>query len=262
MRSLGIRYARGRLLVFLDQDALPADDQWLANLIAPLDNDPAKAAVCSRVLPPPEADWLARRNGWRAARASAERSTRAITDWAPYLELSPDRLQDFVQFHAVSAAIRPEVLRRIPFPDIEVGQELLWAREVLEAGYRIRHEPSSVVCHSPGEGCGEILKRAAEEERTYRQLTGRASTRGDFGAVLIGLVGDDWKYLARACRLGKPELEHWQVVAAMRRTAQVLGQWLGAKTGTLPSEVSPRQSLVERFGNGGLLTSIANGEGL
>jgi GT2 family glycosyltransferase len=46
IRDLATRFARGSLLVFLNQSTLPADDQWLAKLVAPLDRDPTVAGVC------------------------------------------------------------------------------------------------------------------------------------------------------------------------------------------------------------------------
>jgi GT2 family glycosyltransferase len=261
IRNLAVPYARGRLLVFLDQGALPADDRWLANLVAPLDNDPAMAAVCSRVLPHPKADPLARRDGLRAPRASAARRTRAITDWAEYLALPGDRLTDFLQFHRISAAIRPEVFKRIPFPDNEAGQEQLWAKEVLEAGFRIRHEPSSVVCHSPGEAFAEILKRAVDQGRASRRLAEPTIADRELDTALTSLVQDDWKYLARKCRLDESELERWQVIAAWRRMAQVVGQWLGAGAGPAPPKVSPPRYLFERLKNDGAFEGAVSGKG-
>jgi hypothetical protein len=35
-RNLGAKQARGEILVFLTQDATPADDLWLENLVAPI----------------------------------------------------------------------------------------------------------------------------------------------------------------------------------------------------------------------------------
>lgn len=40
-------------LVYLSQDAIPADEHWLANLIRPLEDDPQVAGVFSRHIPPP-----------------------------------------------------------------------------------------------------------------------------------------------------------------------------------------------------------------
>src|SRR5258707_4636655 len=57
-RTLATKYARGSLFVFLNQSTLPADDRWLANLVAPFDQEPNLAGVCGRVLPRHDADLL------------------------------------------------------------------------------------------------------------------------------------------------------------------------------------------------------------
>ena len=50
-RNRGVQLARGTLVVFLVQDAIPFHRRWLANLIAPLDEDPRVAAAYSSQIP-------------------------------------------------------------------------------------------------------------------------------------------------------------------------------------------------------------------
>lgn len=59
-RNLGARQANGTdILVFMTQDAIPADDRWLENLIAPIRSGEA-VATFARQLPRPEASLLER----------------------------------------------------------------------------------------------------------------------------------------------------------------------------------------------------------
>jgi len=48
-RNLGARLARGRIVVFLTQDATPADRAWLRELVAPLDEAGVEAVVGRQV---------------------------------------------------------------------------------------------------------------------------------------------------------------------------------------------------------------------
>src|SRR5262245_26038801 len=52
-RNLAAARAQGDYLVFLTQDATPANEHWLANLLAPLQTDPEVAGAYSRHLPRP-----------------------------------------------------------------------------------------------------------------------------------------------------------------------------------------------------------------
>ena len=50
-RNLAAAHAQGDYLVFLTQDATPANEQWLANLLAPLQADSTIVGAYSRHLP-------------------------------------------------------------------------------------------------------------------------------------------------------------------------------------------------------------------
>jgi GT2 family glycosyltransferase len=257
-RNLAAGYAQGSVLVFLNQGALPADDDWLANLVAPLDNDPQVAGVCSRVLPRPDADLLTRRDGLREPSASPERSVRAITNQEEYRALPPDKLRSLIRFHTVGAAIRAQVFRRLPFRDVDFAEDLIWGRDVLEAGFKIQHEPSAVVLHSHNYSCLDILRRNFDDGRGNRDIVGRRLAEGDVLPLIGALVRDDWRYLEEECRLEAGGLGHWRLRAALRRTAQVLGQWLGANADPATGGAGALLSLTERI-KAGARTEAADG---
>jgi hypothetical protein len=63
--------------------------------------------------------------------------------------------------------------------------------------------------------------------------------------LIHALVRDDWRYLAEECRLSRAELERWRLIAAVRRTAQVVGQWLGVNHDEGGRELAWRLSRIE-----------------
>jgi rhamnosyltransferase len=135
----------GIVFVFVTTRSRPADNRWLANLVQPLDDDPRIAGVCGRGLPRPEADLVTRRDDLYYASILAPRpGARAIRDWGEYRRLTPGELSRFTLFSNVGAAIRPEVFARIPFREASHGEDMIWAKDVLEAGLSICYEPSAV----------------------------------------------------------------------------------------------------------------------
>ncbi|MFT7464535.1 MAG: rhamnosyltransferase, partial [Pseudohongiellaceae bacterium] len=60
-RNLGAGMTSGELIVFLVQDAEPVGTRWLADLVAPLLNDPEVVGSFSRILPRPDAGPLVKR---------------------------------------------------------------------------------------------------------------------------------------------------------------------------------------------------------
>jgi GT2 family glycosyltransferase len=256
-RALATHYANGNVFVFLNKSTLPADENWLANLVAPLDTDPMLAGVCSRVLPPPDCDPLTRRDTLRNPNASEERQVRCITNWDEYRNLPHHKLRTFLNFHSLSAAIRPEVFRRIPFRKVHIGEDLLWAKEVLEAGYKVQHEPNSVVLHAHRFSFLETLQINFDDGVANRDIVGRTFDDRDVTPWVAHMIRDDWRYLEQECRLTGSELEHWRLVAALRRATQGLGQWIGVNRDGKAGHLTQLLSMIERL-KAGMTTEAAD----
>jgi len=228
-RNLGAEHASGDVLVFVTQTMRPADERWLANLVAALDAEPRLAGVTSRIAPLPGVDPLTRRD--------VERD----------LPFSDERTIEAGYFTTVSGAVRFEVLKAIPFPEVKtIGEDLLWAKEVLAAGHLLGHEPSSVALHSHAYSFTDLLGRDFDDgvvrlDSEERRLEGDAVLE-DIGA----LVRADVEYLRDECGMEGAELEHWSREAAARRTAQLVGQWLGTNYDRLPPEALDALSLMRR----------------
>lgn len=247
-RNLGAAHARGEVLVFLSQRARPVGDRWLAPLISALDADPEVVGVCSRVLPYPEADILTRRDAERELSGSPSRRRAQILDRETYVQMTEHERRVFLNFHTVSAAIRAEAWRRTPFRSVRtLGEDLLWAREVVQGGWALVHEPASLVLHSHDYSLIELFARHVDDGIANHDINGRALDEGDILPQISALARDDWTYLRDSLGLSGPELERWQLQSVLRRTAQAVGQWLGTSYADLPEGTAARFSSMPRM---------------
>lgn len=247
-RNLAAQHAHGDIFIFLNQSALPADEHWLANLVAPLAQDPALAGVCSRLLPRENADLLPYRDVLRDPNSADTSHITAITNWNDYQSLDPDALRLFINFHSISAAVRPQVLKQFPLPAVSlIGEDLAWAKQVLEAGYKLRHEASSIVYHSHSYSHAELLERNFDDAVLNHALVGR---QVDASSVLHGIVAsmtDDWRFLEQSASLSQEKRETLYVESIMRRAAEWVGQWLGGHLADLPPDAISHLSLTENL---------------
>jgi rhamnosyltransferase len=139
-RNLGARAAGGDYVVFLSQDALPANPHWLRNLLQPF-KDPAVAAAYSRQVPydhanPMEQFFLSSRfpPGKAAVRKVAKGGALSLPD---------------VFFSNVSSAARRDVLLKFPFDEkIIMSEDQKFSFDLLQAGYKVVYQPESIVVHS------------------------------------------------------------------------------------------------------------------
>lgn len=250
-RNLLAERAQGEVIVFMTQMATPADDRWLAPLLAALDADPRIVGACSRVVPHSEADLLTRRDGLLDLSGSSERSRKQIDDWPAYERLTAEERRRYLNFHTVSAAIRTEAVRRTPFRSVRtLGEDLLWAREVVESGWALVHEPASAVYHSHDYTVGELLGRSVDDGVANRDIIGRSVPATQIVPQVRAMVSGDWAYLRDELGLEGEDLAQWQVEAVLRRAAQTVGQWVGANHETLPRDMVTLLSYIARARGG------------
>lgn len=180
-RNLGAAMAAGEIAVFLSQDALPADETWLANLVDPF-ADPSVAAVYSRQIPRPDAPPMER--FFLLTRFPPGDPVRRTA--APGEPLSLEK----VFFSNVSSAVRREILTRHPFDEtLIMSEDQQLSRDILAAGYAVVYQPSSVVIHSHRYTLADAFRRYFDS--VY-------SLRGIFSAHTVGTSASmGLKYLFR-----------------------------------------------------------------
>ena len=254
-RNLLSELASGEILVFANQLVSPTDEHWLAPLLAALDQDPQTAAACSRLIPHALADPLTARDVLRDLSADTTRRRIEIQDWAAYEAMSAEERRVFLNFHTVSTAIRADAIRRTPFRSVRaLGEDLLWARETVEGGWTLVHEPASVAEHSHRYTLAELFERNVDDGVANHDIVQRAVDASIIEPTIRAQVTEDWAYLRDELALQGAELERLQIEAVLRRTSQVIGQWLGSNHESLPDGLAARFSHVARVRGG--VTSV------
>jgi rhamnosyltransferase len=140
-RNLGVKNAGGEIVVFLSQDALPADGRWLSALLAPF-ADGEVAATFSRQVPRPDASPMERHFLETHFPPGAPVTMRRRADGRMVFQRD-------VFFSNVSAAVRRASMLRHPFDEtLIMSEDQQLARDLLEAGHAVVYAPDSVVLHS------------------------------------------------------------------------------------------------------------------
>ncbi|MCK6446899.1 MAG: glycosyltransferase [Planctomycetes bacterium] len=218
--------ARGELLVFLSQDVVPEGTRFLAEL-ANAFADPRTAGAYGRVLPFESDDPLTARTVLDLPEAEERELVRDLDHVGGLHELSGTERAEFVRFNNVASAIRADVFRKLPFPDIAFGEDFAWAARALTAGWRIRFVPKAIARHAHHYSPAKAYERYRVDAAFHRLVHGHR-LRPTLASVARGFayeVAADARYLARTERRGK-----WSgfLRSPILRGAQVLGQWVGS----------------------------------
>ena len=240
-RNFAIERARGDLIVLLVQDAIPASDDWLAALTAPLRSQPEVAGAFCRQRPRPEATALTRRYLERWVGASPAARSVSLTDAAVFNQLQPAERLELCAFDNVCSCIRRSVWRQIPFAETPIGEDLEWAKAVLLAGFRLEYVAAAAVLHSHDRSAGYELARTYVLHHRLYSLFG-LRTIGSIGGLARAIAGSMQLHLRceREAR-GSAGVTTGTARAVALAVAWPLGQYLGglsASKGWKPIRIS------------------------
>ena len=130
----------GGYTLFMTQDAVPADEHYIENLIAPLEADGSIALVSGRQLPKSDARRFEQLV--RAFNYPEEPSVRGAGDLPRY------GIKTFFASDVCSAYRRDAYMECGGFAPVNTNEDMLMAARLIAAGYRVAYEPRAAVYHS------------------------------------------------------------------------------------------------------------------
>jgi rhamnosyltransferase len=160
-RNYAAGLAKGEVLVFLSQDAIPVSDTWLAAFLSNFD-EPAVGAVYGRQLAKAESGVER-----RSAFAVMYGGTRIVKMPMDGVGLG----HKYYHFSNANSAIRRKVWEATRFPDeMKVFEDVGIAKRILDSGWSIVYEPEAAVYHSHDFPLDILFRRYFDIGVVYQRL--------------------------------------------------------------------------------------------
>jgi rhamnosyltransferase len=171
-RNLAMTTAKGKYVAMLTHDAKPSTEAWLTNLVAPFDLDASVAGVFGRHIAYPTATPYIKRD--------LDLHFNNFLQWPLIMGIEdPDRYANDQGYRQVlhffsdnNACLRKTVWEKLPYPDVDFAEDQLWAKSVIEAGYKRAYQPDAVVYHSHDYNVWNTFRRSFDEARALKKLFG------------------------------------------------------------------------------------------
>lgn len=172
-RNFGISETTGEFVALITQDALPASNEWLFNLVSAVEQAPDIAGAFGRHLPYPDADPYMVRDlklhfdgflAWPAVMRRSDNEARYAA------ELGYRQILHF--FSDNNACLRRTVWEKHPYPEVDFAEDQIWAKTVIEAGYGKAYADNAAVYHSHSYSVIEAGRRAFDESAALNRLFG------------------------------------------------------------------------------------------
>ena len=220
------------IVVFLTQDAIPADDRAFERLIAAFD-DETVAAAYGRQLPRKDAgvaDAHARLFNYPAtSRVKTLADARQLGIKTPFLSNS-------------FAAYRVSALREVGgFPRRTLfGEDMYVAAKLLLAGHRIAYVADATVWHSHSYSLGAEFRRYFDIGAFHARNPWIMEKFGAAGREGLAYVRSELRYAMKNAPAAMPGL-------LLRDVLKLLGMQLGKREALLPKRLKRRLSMNPRF---------------
>lgn len=151
-RNFGVAQTDSEFVVFLTQDAIPADENMIAELIKPMQTDPSIAICYGRQLPKPNAGPLER--FWREF------------NYPPHSVLKTEKDIPILGLRAFFCSNCCSAIRRSTFDklggfknNVIVNEDMLFAAKATLQGYSVYYSAAAKVYHSHSYSLPQTFKR-------------------------------------------------------------------------------------------------------
>ena len=233
-RNLGVSMTTGEYAVLITHDALPANDQWLASLVKAADADPQIAGVFGRHIAYQDADPFTVRELEVHFAGFDEWKVVSLDDSVRYANDQGYR-QVLHFFSDNNALIRRSVWEKYPYPDVDFAEDQIWAKQIIEAGYKKAYTSESCVFHSHNYRLIERLQRSFDESYAFHKLFSYTLCPTLAHAVLSA-IGMTRQNFIQASKQDLWRTQPWMVLRApVDNLMRTLGHYLGSQGSKIPS---------------------------
>lgn len=169
-RNYGAAKGSGEYIVFITQDALPANDQWLQNFISAMKADPEIAGGFGKHLPYPECNVLDKRDLQLHFDGFGKKNTVYWLQDIQRYEVD-EGYRHFLAFYSDNnSCMKREIWEKYPYDDVDFAEDQIWARKIIELGYKKLYCADAMVYHSHNYPLKTYYKRYYDEYKGLYKL--------------------------------------------------------------------------------------------
>lgn len=238
-RNYGASQGTGEFIIFLTQDALPANEHWLQAFIDAMKMDETIAGGFGIHYPYPDCNVLDKRDLKRHFLNFGEENHLFFIENADLYYEDKGYQQYLAFFSDNNSCLRRSVWEKIPYQDVDFAEDQIWARDILEAGYKKVYCPNAAVYHSHNYPLRTYFHRYYDEFKgIYRVYNWKMFQSAK--EILPTLLRTDYHDISYICNKENAISRkiHWIFYALRRNRYRCIGAYLaGAYYTSLPSIV-------------------------
>lgn len=240
-RNFGASCGTGEFIVFLTQDAMPASNTWLDNLVSSVHNNEKCAGAFGihyayencNVFDKRDLQLHFLRFGDKTVYFRLDADNKELYDndqgYRAYLDFYSDN----------NSCMRRKVWEKVPYDDVDFAEDQLWAAKILRLGYEKGYCPFAPVYHSHDYLLSTYFFRYYDEFKALYRIQGFCLVNNLITLFpnIIGVVLKDIAFLYKQKNISFKHKVYWTKYSFLKNTYRYLAGWLSVKYCCCPKVV-------------------------
>ena len=229
-RNYGASKGTGTYIVFITQDALPATDTWLQNFIDAMKKDPEVVGGFGIHYPYPGCNFIDKRDIEGLFQGFGSDNTIFYMEDKERYEREEGYRHVLAFFSDNNSCVRRDVFEQHPYDDVNFAEDQIWARKMIELGYKKVYCPFAPVYHSHNFKLSTYFARYYDEYKGLYEIHQymMAQHFRQLPRLWVRQVRGDCAYI-RQQPIGKKTKIKWAIYSAFRNFNSFVGGTLGGK---------------------------------
>lgn len=229
-RNLGASLGMGEYIIFITQDAKPVDENWIENFINGMKIDPDIVGGFGMHYPYPNCNLLDKRDLYYHFKGFGEDNTIYYLEDKERYKVE-EGYRHLLSFYSDNnSCMRRDIWEKYPYADVDFAEDQIWARQMIELGYKKLYCPYAAVYHSHNYPLKEYKKRYFDEYKGLYQLHKFIMVNSwlDLIPKYLKNMINDVKYID-GLDISKNEKKYWKKYARIRDWYRFYSAYLAGK---------------------------------
>jgi len=160
-RNKGADLSEGEFVAFITQDAIPATDKWIYNLVAILEHYPNAAGAFGRHIAHDDATFFTKQD-MKSHFESFKKYPVAVSLQTEKPEhLSEQAWKGILRFYSDNnSCFRKSVWEKTPYRNVQYGEDQIWGHDIINEGYEKVYAYDAAVKHSHDYEPADLFERS------------------------------------------------------------------------------------------------------
>ena len=170
-RNYGASKGDGEFVVFITQDAIPAHEKWLDNLVKPMRLDAKIAGGFGSHLPYFEdCNIFEIRDIIGCFKQFGDKTNIITLEDKQRFEKDSAYRGYISYFSDNNSCVRHSIFKQYPYADVNFAEDQIWMRQMMELGYKKVFCYDAAVSHSHNYGLKELFTRCYDEYKGLYEI--------------------------------------------------------------------------------------------